>query len=154
MATGRCGGKSVRCQGPIQNQNCPSAITLCHKVGADILFISQMLNFLHILPAADFDWGLIGMANNSCTNNGPTASDSAIRHEKLWFNDGSIVLSVQQTLFRVHRSVLCLHSEIFANMFRIPHRKDETTIEGCTVVRLPDKAADFVDFLSAFYDPL
>jgi hypothetical protein len=84
------------------------------------------------------------------------ASDSDIRHKTFWFDDGSIVLSVEQTLFRVHLSVLCLHSEIliFADMFGIPPSNGETTIEGCTVVRLPDKAVDFVDLLNVFYDPL
>jgi hypothetical protein len=92
--------------------------------------------------------------NNGCTDNVPIASDSDIRHKTFWFDDGSIVLSVEQTLFRVHRSVLCINSEIFADMFSIPPPNGETTIEGCTVVHLPDKAADFVDLLHVFYDPL
>jgi hypothetical protein len=91
------------------------------------------------------------MANHSDVRTDPA---SAIRHESLWFDDGSIVLCVEHTLFRVHRTILCKHSEIFSDMLKIPQTTSDTTIEGCTVVSLPDKAVDFVDLLKVLYDPL
>jgi len=96
------------------------------------------------------------VSNIPCTEGVPVGSDpaSATRHESLWFDDGSVVLSVEQTLFRVHRSILCAQSEIFADMFRIAQPDDETTVEGCAVVCLPDTAAEFVDLLKACYKPL
>ena len=105
---------------------------------------------LNVPPAAEFDM----VSNSPCAESVSIGSDPAIRHESLWFDDGSVVLSVERTLFRVHHSVLCVQSEIFADMFRIPQPSDEATIEGCAVIRLPDKAADFVDLLKAIYEPL
>jgi len=95
------------------------------------------------------------VSNSPCTGSVSQGSpDHAIRHDSLWFDDGSVVLSVEQTLFRVHHSVIRVQSEIFANLFRIPQPNGETTIEGCAVICLPDKAADVADLLKAFYKPL
>jgi hypothetical protein len=90
--------------------------------------------------------GLLGNPNALTT--------SSTRHPDLWFDDGSIVLSVQMTLFRVHRTTLSKHSTVFADMFSIPQPLDQVTIEGCPVVNLPDSAADFAYLLKALYDPL
>ena len=101
-------------------------------------------------PATEFDM----VSNSPCAESDSIGLDPAIRHESLWFDDGSLVLSVERTLFRMHRSVLCVQSEIFADMFGIPQPNDEATIEGCAVICLPDKAADFADLLKAIYEPL
>jgi len=90
-----------------------------------------------------------GMSSN------PDASISDLtRHPDLWFNDGSIVLSVQTTLFRVHRSILSAHCTVFADMFNIPQPADQSSIEGCPIVHLPDSAQAFACLLKALYDPL
>ncbi|KAF8958238.1 hypothetical protein BDZ97DRAFT_1842464 [Flammula alnicola] len=47
-------------------------------------------------------------------------STNPTRHTKFWLYDGSIVLSVQNTLFRVHQTILANHSEVFADLFTIP----------------------------------
>jgi hypothetical protein len=75
------------------------------------------------------------------------------RHEELWFNDGSIVLQVQTTLFRVHRSFLATHSKIFADLFTVPQPDSLETMDGCPVVCLHDSPDDFIHFLKALYDP-
>ena len=95
----------------------------------------------------------------TCDPTGPSGSPNASitnssRHPDLWFDDGSIVLHVETTLFRVHRSTLSMHSEVFADMFRIPQPPDQDIIEGCSVVHLPDSASDFIYLLKALYDPL
>jgi len=94
------------------------------------------------------------MATDATSTSPPTDPDSPTQHESLWFDDGSIVLCVQNTLFRVHRSILSAHSQVFAGMFQIPQPMGEATIEGCAVVYLPNKAADFADLLKVLYDPL
>lgn len=75
------------------------------------------------------------------------------RHPDLWFKDGSIVLKVQKTLFKVHQSLLSSHSTIFADMLGVPQPPDQNTIEGCPLVEVPDDAADFAYLLKAIYDP-
>ncbi|KAG6864195.1 hypothetical protein C0991_011627 [Blastosporella zonata] len=90
---------------------------------------------------------------------------------EFWLHDGSIVLSVEGTLFRVHQTILTHHSEVFADLFLLPQpansgakhdrhnsssREDSgtdtgeeggqagdanETIEGCRVVVLSDDSA-------------
>lgn len=74
-------------------------------------------------------------------------------HDEFWLYDGSIVLAVEHTLFRVHRTILANHSEVFADLFTVPQPEDEDTIDGCHVVRLYDDEKDFVDLLKAMYHP-
>lgn len=79
----------------------------------------------------------------------------ATQHPDFWFRDGSIVLCVDKTLFRVHQTILGKHSEVFEDLFSLPQPtgEDEEMVEGCRVVMLHDSKEDFVDLLSAIYDP-
>jgi hypothetical protein len=43
----------------------------------------------------------------------------SIRHPIFWFDDGSIIVRVQDHLFKVHRSLLSRHSSLFAHFPRI-----------------------------------
>ena len=76
-------------------------------------------------------------------------------HPDFWLYDGSIVLSVESCLFRVHQTILANHSEIFSDLFTVPQPVDdaEEMIEGCRIVHLPDSESDFVDLLNAIYRP-
>ena len=84
----------------------------------------------------------------------PIILSECTRHSDLWFDDGSIVLCVEKTLFRVHRTTLCTHSEIFSDMFSLPRSLDEHMVEGCPLVLLPDRACDVEHLLKAMYNPL
>jgi hypothetical protein len=87
----------------------------------------------------------------------PTSNiDSVIhptRHEEFWLYDGSIVLAVENTLFRVHQTILANHSEVFADLFTVPQPENEDMIDGCHVVHLYDDEKDFADLLKAMYHP-
>ncbi|KAF8989951.1 hypothetical protein BDQ17DRAFT_1314076 [Cyathus striatus] len=76
------------------------------------------------------------------------------RHTKFWFDDGSVVLCVQSTLFRVHRSILCIHSEVFKGMFEIPQPEMPEKFDGCPYVELPDELKDIETFMTVLYNPL
>jgi hypothetical protein len=78
---------------------------------------------------------------------------TAARSEEFWFHDGSIVLQVQSTLFRVHQSFLATHSEIFSDLFTVPQPDLSEAVDGCPIVRLSDSSDDFIHFLRALYDP-
>ncbi|KAG6872398.1 hypothetical protein C0995_009988 [Termitomyces sp. Mi166 len=43
-----------------------------------------------------------------------TLYNSAMKHPVFWFNDGSIVLHVENQVFKVHKSLLSRHSRFFA----------------------------------------
>lgn len=72
-----------------------------------------------------------------------------------WFTDGSVVLVVQNTAFRIHHSILSKHSDVFANLFTIPNpsNKDEM-FEDCPLVHLSDDLSEFTDTMKAIYEPL
>lgn len=79
---------------------------------------------------------------------------SFTRHQEFWLYDGSIVLAVENTLFRVHKTILANHSEVFADLFTIPQPVGEEMMDGCHVVRLyDDSEEDFVNLLRAMYHP-
>ena len=83
-------------------------------------------------------------------------SGSLSRNADFWFSDGSIVVIVEDTAFRIHKSVLSKHSEVFANLFTIPQPDDlNEVVEGCPTVRLVnDDLSDFTDLVKALYEPL
>lgn len=75
------------------------------------------------------------------------------RHPDFWLYDGSIILSVESTLFRVHQTILANHSEIFADLFTVPQPQGEHMMDGCHMVYLQDSEKDFEDLLKAVYVP-
>lgn len=89
-----------------------------------------------------------------------------MRHPDFWFNDGSVVLVVQNTMFRVHKTFLSRNSPVFRDMFSLPQPPSSMAplgsdspqvkmideIEGCPVVRLHDSSDDVSNFLYALYD--
>lgn len=86
----------------------------------------------------------------------PAAGDQKQESDRLdpWLKDGNIVLAAQGKYFRVHRSVLSAHSEVFKNMFDCPEPSEgeKELIEECPVVHLHDAAADLQMVLKAIYD--
>ncbi|KAL1752596.1 hypothetical protein FB107DRAFT_219601 [Schizophyllum commune] len=74
-------------------------------------------------------------------------------HEKHWYDDGSVVLHVEDTLFRVHRSILAKHSEIFQDAFALPTPVEAEEHDGCPLVRLRgDRLQGWNELLDALYD--
>lgn len=91
----------------------------------------------------------------------------ATPHERHWVSDGNVVLCAVSTdkspasLFRVHKSLLSGHSEVFASMFEIPQCDSENggrcqveLYEGLPVVRLSDTEEEVCALLDALRNPL
>ncbi|KII90531.1 hypothetical protein PLICRDRAFT_39095 [Plicaturopsis crispa FD-325 SS-3] len=73
---------------------------------------------------------------------------------KLWFSDASVVLRAGKRMFRVHRSVLCTHSKVFADMFAIPQAAaSQETLNGCPFVHMPDDETSLTHLLQTMYYP-
>ncbi|KIM44191.1 hypothetical protein M413DRAFT_443222 [Hebeloma cylindrosporum] len=83
------------------------------------------------------------------------AETQPLQRSRFWFDDGNVILQAENTQFRVHRSVLSLHSNVFKDMFSVPQPTDPTTMsiaDGCPVITLSDKASDLEYVLSVFYE--
>ncbi|KAJ7146490.1 hypothetical protein C8R44DRAFT_690952 [Mycena epipterygia] len=76
-----------------------------------------------------------------------------VRSTDFWFDDGTIVIQVENTLYRVYRGLLASRSTVFRDTFSIPQpaTEESTQIEGCPVVQLHDRAKDFTRFLVALH---
>ncbi|KAL1704689.1 hypothetical protein EV121DRAFT_280176 [Schizophyllum commune] len=94
-------------------------------------------------------------ANKRQRTEDPPDLSAAERHDKHWCRDGSVVLHVEDTLFRVHQSTLERVSEAFKDLFAVPQPEGETLVDGCPVVRLEgDSGYDWASLLDAIYDSL
>lgn len=71
-----------------------------------------------------------------------------------WFEDGNVVLQAENTLFRVHQSILSRHSQIFKDTFAMPQdpSQENESVEDCPVVPLADSAEDLGNIISLLYD--
>ncbi|KAH7928727.1 hypothetical protein BV22DRAFT_1004316 [Leucogyrophana mollusca] len=72
--------------------------------------------------------------------------------EDIWFDDGNIVLHVDKTIFRVHRSILAKHSSILRSMLSLP-QPDNDQGKALPVIPLYDSAADAKELLMVLYNP-
>ncbi|KAJ6497612.1 hypothetical protein C8R45DRAFT_1093963 [Mycena sanguinolenta] len=79
--------------------------------------------------------------------------DASITRSKVWYNDGSVVLQAENTLFRVHWSVLSQHSSFFRSFKDLPQPPNQPAVDSCPVVELQDSAVDVEHLLTALYDP-
>lgn len=96
----------------------------------------------------------------------PSRSLEQRHHPTLYFDDGNVVLSAVtrdgiRLYFRVHRSILCAHSPVLADMFDIPPLREDPpgqeiaeTYDGVLHIQMPDNADDTESFLRVLYDPL
>lgn len=75
-------------------------------------------------------------------------------HPDLWFDDGSIIIIAGSVSFCVHRSNLCTHSTVFADMFGVPQPADQARSKGCPILKIPDSEEDMSCLLKALYNPL
>lgn len=82
-----------------------------------------------------------------------SSTNTATRSTKFWFYDGSIILHVQNTLFRIHKTILGNHSELFSDMFSLPQPPGQVTLEGCHLLTWNDGVDDVIDLLKALYYP-
>ncbi|KAF5317666.1 hypothetical protein D9619_012511 [Psilocybe cf. subviscida] len=90
------------------------------------------------------------MSASPPSSSGPSTS----RSQEFWFDDGSIILQVEMTQFRVHRAIICANSVVFRDMHELSEPGDRETANGCPVVVLHgDIAVDWNNLLWYMYFP-
>ncbi|KAJ7809053.1 hypothetical protein B0H14DRAFT_2460648 [Mycena olivaceomarginata] len=83
---------------------------------------------------------------------GPT-ENAPITRSETWMSDGNVILQVGNKQFRVHWSVLALHSHVFRDMQGLPQPEDQPIVDGCPVVELFDDPVDVEYLLKVLYTP-
>jgi len=74
----------------------------------------------------------------------------AVQHRRLYFDDGSITIRVQNTLYCLHRSLLCRGSKKFENILSELSAQQESSTSP-TIPLNDVKVVDFDAFLSILY---
>jgi hypothetical protein len=84
----------------------------------------------------------------------PPDSEALVKVDGLWFTTDTIVIRVENKIFRVSRGILAARSTVFNDMiaFPQPNSGETETMDGSPVVRLHDSAEDVEAFLRAIYD--
>jgi hypothetical protein len=82
----------------------------------------------------------------------------AQRHTSLYFFDGNIALMApnnfgENTIFRVHQSILSHYSSVFADMLTMPPVREVETYDDVPLVCLPDNAEEIESLLKTIYLP-
>ncbi|VDC03441.1 unnamed protein product [Peniophora sp. CBMAI 1063] len=72
------------------------------------------------------------------------------QHDRLWFADGNVILRCEQTDFRVHRSLLATHSEVFRDMFTVGTPMNQA-YDDVPVVHLADDLKSLTTLLLFIY---
>ena len=74
------------------------------------------------------------------------------RSENLWFEDGTVVLQAEDTLFRVYSGILARHSQFFQSLLTLPQPQNAEVYDGCPLIRMSgDSAADVREVLQALH---
>ncbi|KAF7289988.1 BTB domain-containing protein [Mycena kentingensis (nom. inval.)] len=73
------------------------------------------------------------------------------RCDELWFSDCGLVIRAENTVYRISRDFMAIHSPIFRDMLALPSPPNVETFDGCPLVFLPDSEANFTPFLKALF---
>ena len=83
----------------------------------------------------------------------PTDPTTVTPHDTLNFEDGNVEVLCGNTLFRVHTSILSLHSPALRQMFAQASLVTAESPNGCPRIPSFDKATDFAMLLKTVYLP-
>jgi len=79
------------------------------------------------------------------------------RHHPFYFEDGTVVLRMQNTLFKIHQHFLTRHSPVFKDLFTLNNPSSDEGMDDDHPIFLPgDDPVDFCRLLHVFYrdDPI
>ncbi|KAI0692542.1 hypothetical protein BC835DRAFT_1416469 [Cytidiella melzeri] len=63
------------------------------------------------------------------------------RHPDYYFDDGNLVILAENCLFRVHRTVLSLHSDVFRDLLAVLQPEEDEKMDGCPLLRIEDSVS-------------
>ncbi|KAI0072966.1 hypothetical protein K474DRAFT_1667191 [Panus rudis PR-1116 ss-1] len=96
----------------------------------------------------------VNPTETDCPDSSTATGKTLAEEHGLWFEDGSIILSAENTLFKVHRSVIHRYSEVFCDILAFPQPEadvEDSRVSELPVVHIPDTPFDTMHLLSAMY---
>jgi len=83
----------------------------------------------------------------------PIDDTATVPHKTFYFEDGNVEVLCRNTLFRVHTSILSLHSPALRRIFAQSSLATVETPNGCPRLLSSDTVADFTTLLKIIYLP-
>ncbi|KAI0697102.1 hypothetical protein C8T65DRAFT_662770 [Cerioporus squamosus] len=71
-----------------------------------------------------------------------SSQHAMVKDDQVWLSDGNIVVIAEHVAFRVHKSILAQHSQVFRDILSIPSSHTPDVVDGCEVVHVSDNAED------------
>ncbi|CAA7266615.1 unnamed protein product [Cyclocybe aegerita] len=73
--------------------------------------------------------------------------------QELWFDDGTLILKAENSLFKIYGGFLAARSSVFRDMLAFPPPAEgNPRLDGCHIVTVYDSATDMALFLKAVFD--
>ena len=86
---------------------------------------------------------------------GSASTSQPMRHPSHWYLDGSVIIQMQNILFKLHRSGLARKSTYFANLFaNVLSSTPENKAYGGPLIEVDGDAKDFAILLDAIDDTM
>ena len=83
----------------------------------------------------------------------PVDPTATVPHESFYFEDGNAEVLCGNTLFRVHTTILSLHSPVLRRIFTQTNLGAAESPNGCPRLLTPDTPEDFATLLKTIYLP-
>jgi len=83
----------------------------------------------------------------------PTDPTTITPHDTFYFEDGNVEVLCDNTLFRIHTSILSLHSPVLSQMFAKASMATAESPDGCPRIPPSDTVTDFATLLKVIYLP-
>jgi len=83
----------------------------------------------------------------------PVDSTTITSHDTFYFEDGNVEVLCGNTLFRIHTSILSLHSPVLSQIFTKANLAAAESPSGCPRISSSDTVIDFATLLKIIYLP-
>ena len=114
--------------------------------------ISTLSDFT-IADASDNESPIDQMIADTSSDEHPIDPNATVPHGTFYLDDGNVEILCENTLFRVHTTVLSFHSPALRRMFAQTSLAAAESPNGCPRILSSDAAEDFATLLKMIYLP-
>ena len=130
----------------------PDAITASPTTQSPSISIATLSDFT-IADASDDESQIDPAISDVSDDELPTDPTTVVPHKTFYLEDGNVEVLCGNVLFRVHTSVLSLHSPVLRQMFAKANLAMVESPNGCPRIQYSGTATDFATLLKIIYLP-